>query len=92
MSDTLPIPEGWRLVARPPSVFRRFQFDAYAQTRTFLDRLASLSESTGLYPDLGFGPTYVNVTIHGQGGVMPGEPELAFASRATELAQGLPPS
>jgi pterin-4a-carbinolamine dehydratase len=91
MSDTLPVPEGWRPVARPPSVFRRYQFDAYAQTRAFLDRLASLSEATGIYPDLGFGTTYVNITIHGDSGSMPGEPELAFASHATELARGLPP-
>jgi pterin-4a-carbinolamine dehydratase len=91
MSDTLPLPEGWRPVARPPSVFRRYQFAAYAQTREFLDRLASLSETTGIYPDLGFGPTYVNITLHGEGGEMPGARELAFASHATELAQGLPP-
>jgi pterin-4a-carbinolamine dehydratase len=91
MSDPLPVPEGWRPVARPPSVFRRYQFDAYAQTRAFLDRLASLSEATGIYPDLGFGTTYVNITIHGDHGAMPGEPELAFASHATELARGLPP-
>jgi pterin-4a-carbinolamine dehydratase len=92
MSDTLPLPEGWRAVARPPSVFRRFPFDAYAQTRAFLDRLASLSETTGIYPDLGFGTTYVNITIHGEGGAMPGQRELAFASHATELARELPPS
>jgi pterin-4a-carbinolamine dehydratase len=90
MPDILPLPEGWRAVARPPSVFRRYQFEAYAQTRAFLDRLAGLSETTGIYPDLGFGTTYVNITIHGENGAMPGERELAFAGHATELAQGLP--
>lgn len=88
MSDTLPMPEGWTPVARPPSLFCRFTFASYAETRTFLDRLASLSEATGLYPDLGFGKTHVNVTIHGQGGAMPGALAVDFASHATELALG----
>ena len=49
------VPEGWTAVERPPSLFRRFEFAAYAQTRGFLDRLAALSEQTGVFPDLGFG-------------------------------------
>ncbi len=88
MSDTLPLPlpAGWTAVARPPSLFRRFDFGCYADTRAFLDRLAGVSEATGLYPDLGFGRTHVNVTIHGEGGAMPGERELDFASHAAEMA------
>jgi hypothetical protein len=41
---------------------------------------------TGLYPDLGFGTTYVNVTIYGKDGEMPGRAEIEFASRAAALA------
>jgi hypothetical protein len=41
---------------------------------------------TGLYPDLGFGKTYVNVTIYGKDGQMPGRAEIEFASRAAALA------
>ena len=37
-----------------------------------LDRLAELSARTGVYPDLGFGKTHVNVTIYGPGGGVPG--------------------
>jgi len=74
-------------VARPPSLFRRFEFASYAHTRAFLDRLAALSEETGLYPDLGFGTKHVNVTIYGGGGNAPAQAEDEFARRATVLAE-----
>ncbi len=86
MSETLPLPAGWRPVAHPPSLFRRYEFASYAETREFLDGLMLLSEETQLYPDLGFGKTHVNVTIHGQGGQMPGPAEIDFAARAACLA------
>lgn len=86
MFDTLSLPEGWRAVPTPPSLFRRFQFDCYRDTRAFLERLAALSEETKLYPDLGFGTTHVNVTLYGREGGAPGDNELDFASRATALA------
>jgi pterin-4a-carbinolamine dehydratase len=86
MHDSLPPPEGWESVQHPPSLFRRFEFPAYRDTRGFLDRLAGLSKETGLYPDLGFGPTHVNVTIYGADGNVPGNREVEFASRAAALA------
>jgi hypothetical protein len=79
MFATLSQPEGWKSVQTPPSLFRRFQFASYRDTRAFLDRLAALSEETGLYPDLGFGPTHAN-------GRAPGEREVDFATRAAALA------
>ncbi len=86
MFATLPLPEGWKSVQHPPSLFRRFQFASYRDTRAFLDRLAGLSEETGLYPDLGFGPTHVNVTVYGADGKAPGNEAIDFASRAGGLA------
>jgi len=86
MFATLSLPEGWRAVSTPPSLFRRFQFDSYRDTRAFLERLAALSEETGLYPDLGFGTTHVNVTLYGTDGRAPGDKEVDFASRAAALA------
>jgi 4a-hydroxytetrahydrobiopterin dehydratase len=86
MFASLSLPEGWRAVPTPPSLFRRFQFDSYRDTRAFLERLAALSEETGLYPDLGFGTTHVNVTLYGIYGRAPGTPEIEFASRAAALA------
>ena len=86
MFASLSLPEGWRAVQTPPSLFRRFQFDSYRDTRAFLERLAALSEETALYPDLGFGTTHVNVTLYGANGRAPGAPEVDFASRAAALA------
>ena len=86
MVATLPLPEGWKSVEHPPSLFRRFQFSSYSDTRAFLERLAALSEETGLYPDLGFGPTHANVPVYGPNGGPPGKNELDFAARAAALA------
>jgi len=79
-------PEGWSAVTRPPSLFRRFEFSSYAHTRAFLDRLAELSERTGIYPDLGFDRTHVNVTLHAQPDGRFEESQLEFAARAAEYA------
>ncbi len=79
------VPPGWTLVQRPPALFRRFEFASYAQTRGFLDALATLSERTGLYPDLSFGPRHVNVTIHGDAGP-PGEQAYEYALSASAAA------
>jgi pterin-4a-carbinolamine dehydratase len=85
-NDAVALPEGWRVIDRPPSLFRRFQFESYRETRVFLDRLAALSAETGLYPDLGFGTKHVNVTICGDNGSPPGTEQTEFASRAAGLA------
>ena len=79
-------PEGWTEVERPPSLCRRFEFAAYPETRAFLDQLASLSKETGLYPDLNFGRTYVNVKVEGTGGADVGAGARTFAARAEALA------
>jgi pterin-4a-carbinolamine dehydratase len=78
--------QGWELVERPPSLFRRYEFASYRDTRAFLDGLAGLSNETGLFPDLGFGRTHVNVTLYGVEGGVPGEAEFDFAHRAAALA------
>lgn len=88
MTAVVDSPEGWEVVERPPSLFRRYQFASYKETRTFLDGLADLSKETGLYPDLGFGTTHVNVTVYGADGATPGDAEFAFAQRAAALCKG----
>ena len=72
----------WDVRREPPLLTRRFEFPAYAETRRFLDRLAELSRHTGLYPDLNFAKTHVNVSITAQ---TLGEPELAFAREVDAL-------
>lgn len=80
-------PDGWTAQARPPCLFRRFEFDGYAGTRAFLDRAATLSEETGLYPDISFGQTYANVTVREPGaeGEAVGPTARDFASRLSAL-------
>jgi pterin-4a-carbinolamine dehydratase len=77
---------GWERVERPASLFRRYEFASYRDTRAFLDGLAALSNETGVFPDLGFGRTHVNVTLYGAGGGAPGEAEIGFANRVAALA------
>lgn len=79
-------PEGWTVVERPASLYRRFEFAAYSETRVFLDRLAGLSKETGLYPDLSFAKTYVNVTVYGPSDESVGAEERTFAARTEAIA------
>lgn len=79
--DTTELPAGWTRIKSPPSLFRRFEFGAYAETRRFLEAMAAVSEETGIQPDLGFGTTYVNVTVRGENGGAPDEPARRFAAR-----------
>ena len=78
-------PDSWTEIERPSSLHRRFEFSAYPETRAFLDRLASLSKETGLYPDLSFSRTYVNVTVYGSGGAAVDAEAREFAARAEAL-------
>ena len=58
----------WRERKRPLCLERRYEFGGYAELRDFLDQAAELSERVSLYPDMGFGRDYVNVTIHADDG------------------------
>ena len=78
-------PEGWTEVEQPPSLYRRFEFAAYPEARGFLDRLAGLSKETGLYPDLSFSRTYVNVTVYASDGAALDAEAREFAARAEAL-------
>ena len=91
MSESVSPPEHWQSVGRPPSFFRRFQFSGYAETRAFLDRLGSLSEATGYYPDISFGTNYANVTVHARDGKALGAEDQDFARQVSALAAGSAP-
>lgn len=58
----------WQQRNRPPRLEGRFEFSDYTATRDFLDRVADVCEAAGYYPDISFGRTYVNITIHGEDG------------------------
>lgn len=80
------LPEGWEARGKPPTLFRRFEFERYAGTRAFLDALAALSEETGVHPqNINFGSTYVNVTLEAADGVALTGDDHALAARINEL-------
>ena len=77
----------WRQKTRPERLERRYQFADYQTLSDFLDRAAELSEREGLYPDMGFGRDYVNMTIHGaEDGSALGEQQRRLAQQLDELA------
>jgi 4a-hydroxytetrahydrobiopterin dehydratase len=73
----------WQERARPERLERRYQFVDYESLREFLDQAAALSEREGLYPDMGFGRDYVNMTIHGS------EEDNSLGDQQRRLAQEL---
>ena len=77
----------WEERERPARLEARYEFDSYRALRDFLDAAAQLSEKEDLYPDMGFGRDYVNITIHvdePEQGV--GEVQRAFARQLDVLA------
>ena len=54
----------WQERNRPIRLEKRYEFESYDELRAFLDDAADLSEKRGLFPDIGFGKTYANFTIH----------------------------
>ena len=77
----------WQERNRPVRLERRYEFEDYNTLRDFLDRAAELSEREGLYPDMGFGRDYVNITIHvNDGDDALGEYQQRFAQQLDILA------
>ncbi|RKT44935.1 4a-hydroxytetrahydrobiopterin dehydratase [Thiocapsa rosea] len=78
--------QGWTERQRPVRLERRLEFADYEATRDFLDRAASLSERVGIYPDMSFGRTYVNITLHAEDDATAlGEPLRHFAREIDAL-------
>jgi pterin-4a-carbinolamine dehydratase len=70
----------WQERKRPVRLERRYEFSDYEDLRNFLDEAADLSEKVGIYPDMGFGRDYVNITIHleeGSDAIAPNQREFA---------------
>ena len=80
------LPEGWETSGKPPTLFRRFTFGNYTDTRTFLDALAELSEETGTHPQkINFGTTYASITLEAEDGKELTQTEHDLATRINEL-------
>jgi 4a-hydroxytetrahydrobiopterin dehydratase len=72
----------WTHRPRPERLERRIEFSDYESTRIFLERLNSLSEQEGRFPDISFGRTYVNLTVRAEeeaGEIGPSETSFAAA-------------
>lgn len=79
----------WRERGRPLRLERRVEFGDYEPLREFLDRLAELSETTEVYPNLSFGRTYANLTLFAEEGAQQLEERLhAFAREVDALLDG----
>jgi len=77
---------GWEMRGKPPTLFRRFEFARYGETRDFLDALAALTEEIGVHPqNINFGTTYVNITLEPADGAQLSEAEHALAVRISGL-------
>lgn len=60
---------------------RRIEFDDYAGTRDFLERLNDYCEQQQRFLDISFGRTYVNLTLRSEADDQPiGPAEHAFAA------------
>jgi len=71
---------------QPERLERRLEFDDYASTRDFLDRLNSLCEVQQRFPDISFGRTYVNLTVRAEAEGSPiGVPDWAFSAAIDAL-------
>lgn len=75
----------WTERARPAGLSKRFVFRDYAENRRFLDRVAELSEETGIYPDISFGREYANLSVNPPEGEAVSETERDFARRVDAL-------
>lgn len=80
------VAHAWTARQRPARLERRIEFPSYEVTRDFLDRAAELSERDGIYPDIGFGRTYVNLTLHADD---PNGPVGEHLERFAEALDGL---
>lgn len=77
----------WQERKRPVRLECRYEFSSYSQLRDFLDAAADLSEAKNFYPDIGFGTSYVNVTVHLLDGKDEIQPEqYEFAAELDKLA------
>jgi pterin-4a-carbinolamine dehydratase len=76
----------WRERPRPARIEGRYEFESYQALRDFLDNAAELSEREGIYPDMGFGRDYVNITIHAdEGSEALADRQRSFARMLDEL-------
>lgn len=78
----------WTERPRPVRLERRVELPDYDATRRFLEGAEASCKQAGIYPDISFGRTYVNLTLHADGETL-GEPLHRLAA---ELDALVPPA
>lgn len=76
----------WRVDDTPPVMTKRFTFESYEQTRSFVNALADLSKTTGYYPNLTFSQTQATVTIFTDNEKL-GDDEFDFALETDKIRE-----
>jgi 4a-hydroxytetrahydrobiopterin dehydratase len=70
----------------PERLERRIEFDDYAGTRDFLERLNDFCDQQQRFLDISFGRTYVNLTLRAEAEDQPvGDAEHTFAAAIDAL-------
>ena len=75
----------WTLRERPERLEARVEFPDYEATRSFLEEAAEISSQEDVYPDISFGRTYVNLTLHKPEGSGIGDAEERYARHIDRL-------
>lgn len=75
----------WRVEKKPPGMTKKFTFESYEQTRSFVSDLADLSEETGYYPNMTFSSTQATVTIYTDEDELSAD-NIEFAAQTDKIA------
>lgn len=75
----------WRIDDKPPVMTKKFSFESYEQTRSFVKDLSDLSEKTEYYPNLTYGQTQATVTIYTDNDELSVK-EFEFAGQTDKIA------
>ena len=75
----------WRIDSKPPVMTKKFTFESYEQTRSFVSDLADLSEEKGYYPNLTFSTSMATVTIYTDEDELSAN-DFEFADRTDKIA------
>lgn len=65
----------------------RFEFDAWRQTRAFVEQLSQLSERVGFYPNIDFGATHARVSIETADRARLADAGISFVEEMRRLAE-----
>lgn len=75
----------WRLDSQSSVMTKKYLFEGYEQTRSFVNDLADLSEKTGYYPNLTFSQSQATVSIYKEKDEFT-ENEYKFAHQTDNIA------